>query len=152
MSLTMSVSGADRSLKFDWPAASSAWAAGIQPGALNLMKAHSPVGAGLTAGNLRQSIGSRIEPSPGRMWVVLYGTVPYLPYVLAGTGPHIIAARNAKSLRWLANRGHGPVMFAKSVRHPGTKPNPFPERAIAPMRTVILQSFVDAVKEATLIE
>jgi hypothetical protein len=86
------------------------------------------------------------------MWVVLYGTVPYLPYVLGGTGAHTIRVRNAKALRWLPNRGHGTPQYAIQVHHPGTKPNPFPERAIAPMRTIILQSFVDAVKEATLVE
>lgn len=152
MSLTMTVSGADRSLKFDWKAASSAWAADVEPVASRAMKMYSPVGAGITAGNLRQSIGSRLEPSAGMMWVVLYGTVPYLPYVIGGTGPHPIAARNAKALRWFENRGHGPIAFAKSVQHPGTKPNNFPERAIAPIQTLILQSFVDAVREATFLE
>lgn len=152
MSITMSVSGASRSLRFDWAAAAGAWAADIEPGATKLMRAHSPVGAGLTAGNLRQSIASRIEPAPGRMWVVVYGTVSYLPFVLGGTRPHVIAARNAKALRWIAHRGHGSVMFAKSVHHPGTQPNDFPQRAISPMKTVILQSFVDAVKEATIVE
>jgi hypothetical protein len=152
MSMTMTVSGADRSLKFDWKAASSAWAADVEPLASRAMKMQSPVGAGPTAGNLRQSIGSRLEPSAGQMWVVLYGTVPYLPYVVGGTGPHVIAARNAKALRWFANRGHGPIMFAKSVNHPGTKPNNFPERAISPLTSLILQSFADAVREATIVE
>ena len=148
----MTVSGADRSLRFDWKAASGAWGADVQPLATRSMRLMSPVGAGPTAGNLRQSVSSRLEPSAGQMWVVIYGTVPYLPYVLGGTRPHVIAARNAKALRWIPNRGHGPVMFAKSVNHPGTKPNDFPERAIAPVQTQILQSFVDAVREATLVE
>ena len=152
MSINMTVTGADRSLKFDWPAASRAWAADIEPGALQLMKAHSPVGAGPTAGNLRQSIASRLEESPGQMWVVLYGTVSYLPYVLGGTRPHLIQARNTRALAVLMNRGHGPQVIRRSVNHPGTKPNDFPERAIAPMKSVIMQSFVDAVKEATFIE
>jgi hypothetical protein len=152
MSLTMTVSGADRSLKFDWQVASRAWAADVEPLASRAMKMQSPVGAGPGAGALRQSIGSRLEPSAGMMWVVLYGTVPYLPYVIGGTGPHPIAARNAKALRWLWNRGHGPIAFAKSVQHPGTKPNNFPERAISPLTNLILQSFADAVREATILE
>jgi hypothetical protein len=148
----MTVSGADRSLKFDWKAASEAWAADVEPAAAGSMKRFAPFGAGPTAGSLRQSLGSRLEPSPGLMWIVLYGTVPYLPYVLGGTGPHPIAARNAKALRWFGNRGHGPIAFAKSVNHPGTKANDFPERAIAPLKTMILQSFADAVREATIVE
>lgn len=157
MSMTMTVSGADRSLKFDWKAASSAWASDVEPAALRAMKMHAPVGAGAAPpapqpGNLRQGIGSRLEPSAAMMWVVLYATAPYAPYVIGGTGPHPIAARNAKALRWFENRGHGPIAFAKSVQHPGTKPNNFPERALAPLQTMILQSFVDAVREATILE
>lgn len=147
MSLTMSVSGADRSLKFDWKAASEAWAADVQPLASRAMRLQSP----FRTGRLRQGIGSRLEPSAGSMWVVIYGTASYLPYVLGGTGPHVIAARNAKALRWIANNGHGGVMFAKSVQHPGTKPNNFPERAISPLTSLILQSFANAAREATII-
>ena len=152
MSMTMTVTGADRSLKFDWQAASRAWAADVEPLASRAMKMQSPVGAGPTAGNLRQSIGSRLEPSPSQMWVVLFGTVPYLPYVIGGTKPHTIAAVNAKALRWFGNRGHGPIAFAKSVQHPGTKPNNFPERAISPLTNLILQSFADAAREAVIVD
>jgi hypothetical protein len=148
----MTVSGADRSLKFDWKAASESWAGSVAPTALSSMRMRSPVGAGRGAGALRQGISSRLEPSPGRMWIVLYGTAPYLPYVLGGTRPHVIAARNAKALRWIPNRGHGSPVFAKSVRHPGTKPNDFPEKAIKPLKDLILRSFADAVKEATFAE
>jgi len=152
VTLSMTVTGADRSLRFDWPAASRAWAADIQPGAEKMMKLMSPVGAGPTAGALRQSVASRLEESPGQMWVVLYGTVSYLPYVLGGTRPHLIQARNTQALAFLLNRGHGPQVIRRSVNHPGTKPNDFPERAISPMTKIILQSFVDAVKEATYVE
>jgi hypothetical protein len=148
VSLTMTVSGADRSLRFDWKAASEAWAADVEPAATRSMKMFAP----FRTGAMRQGIGSRLEPSPGTMWVVLYSTASYAPYVLGGTGPHVIAARNAKALRWFANSGHGPIMFAKSVNHPGTKANDFPERAIAPIQALILQSFVDAVREATIVE
>jgi hypothetical protein len=148
MSMTMSVSGADRSLKFDWKAASSAWAADVEPVASRAMKMAAP----FRTGAMRQGIGSRLEPSAGSMWVVLYSTASYAGYVIGGTKPHVITATNAKALRWFANAGHGPVMFAKSVNHPGTKPNNFPERAISPLKTLILQSFADAAREATIIE
>lgn len=37
-----------------------------------------------------------------------------------GTVPHIIAARKAKSLRF---KYRGKIVYAKAVRHPGTRPN-----------------------------
>lgn len=39
-----------------------------------------------------------------------------------GTRAHIIEVRRKKALRFVQN---GVVRFAKSVRHPGTKPDPF---------------------------
>lgn len=41
---------------------------------------------------------------------------PHAKFVLFGTGPHIIRARNRKALRWAGPRGY---IFAKWVRHPG---------------------------------
>lgn len=37
-----------------------------------------------------------------------------------GTSPHIIAARKAQTLRF---KSRGKIVYAKVVRHPGTKPN-----------------------------
>lgn len=37
-----------------------------------------------------------------------------------GSVPHIIAARKAKSLRF---KSRGKIVYAKVVRHPGTRPN-----------------------------
>jgi hypothetical protein len=147
MSLTMTVSDAHRSLRFDWPAASSAWAREVAPAAKGMMRAHAP----FRTGKLRSTIDTREEPSAGRMWVVIYATASYAPYVIGGTGPHVIAARNARALRWLGRGGIG-VSFARSVNHPGTKPNPFPETAMAAMTPMILSRFAAAVKEATIIE
>jgi hypothetical protein len=152
MSISVSVSGADRSLRFDWPAASKAWAADIRPAATTMMKLMAPVGAGPGGGALRQGISSRLEPAPAQMSVIIYGTASYLPYVLGGTRPHLIAARNAKALRWIPNRGHGSPLFARSVNYPRTKPDNFPERAITSLGTLILQSLIDAVKEATIVD
>ena len=146
MTLTMTVSGTDRSLKFDWPAASASWAKTVTPAALSLMRAHAP----FRTGAMRQGIHSRLEPGPGRMWVVLYSTSSYTPFALGGTRAHTIVPRRVGgTLRWVANSGHGPVRFAKLVHHPGTKPNDFPKRAIDPVTPMIVQRFVEAVKEAT---
>lgn len=38
-----------------------------------------------------------------------------------GTRPHVIRPRNARALRFVNARGD--VVFARAVRHPGTRPN-----------------------------
>ncbi|RLI10267.1 hypothetical protein DRO33_05750 [Candidatus Bathyarchaeota archaeon] len=43
----------------------------------------------------------------------------YAPYVEYGTGPHMIYPRRARALRFEVR---GKVVFAKYVRHPGTRP------------------------------
>lgn len=48
-------------------------------------------------------------------------------FVHEGTKPHPIVARRAKALRFEMN---GMIVYAKSVYHPGTKPNPFFRRAL----------------------
>lgn len=54
---------------------------------------------------------------------VSFGTVkPYGLYVEAGTEPHAIRARRARALRWEDGDG---AHFARTVRHPGTRAQPF---------------------------
>ena len=50
----------------------------------------------------------------------------YSAAVHEGTSPHIITVVNKKVL---ANKRTGQI-FGKTVRHPGTRPNPFFDRAI----------------------
>lgn len=45
-------------------------------------------------------------------------------YLETGTRPHVISAKPGGTLRFVQN---GQVRFAKSVRHPGTKPKHFAE-------------------------
>jgi len=69
---------------------------------------------------------------------LLISGVEYLKYVLWGTPPHIIKPKNKKSLRFevgkkerLSGKKKGKnIVFAKEVRHPGTRPNPFVQIAI----------------------
>jgi ribosomal protein L5 len=51
---------------------------------------------------------------------------PYAGFVISGTPPHIIRAKD-KPLRFQIG---GRVVFARSVNHPGTKPNDFFSRAL----------------------
>jgi HK97 gp10 family phage protein len=82
-------------------------------------KRESPV----KTGNLRRSITSRVERGGDRGIV---GTnARYARAVHEGTRPRVIRPRRARALFWRGARH--PV---KSVRHPGTRANPFLERAM----------------------
>ncbi len=48
-------------------------------------------------------------------------------FIDRGTRPHIIAAKNAKFLRFWQR---GVLRFARTVHHPGTKPRPFVAQAM----------------------
>jgi len=48
--------------------------------------------------------------------------VDYAAHVEFGTKPHDIVPKNKKALKF---KGVGGTVFAKKVRHPGTRPNPF---------------------------
>lgn len=50
------------------------------------------------------------------------GRTPQLGFQLFGTRPHLIVPRTKKVLRFV---GRGAVVFAKKVRHPGTRKNDF---------------------------
>jgi hypothetical protein len=164
ITVTVTVSGTERRPRFHWPTAAAVWAADVRPLALTALKARAPVGKGPTAGKLRDSIGARIEPSAGRMWVVLYSTDPVARFVVGGTRPHVIMPHartrggwtgaytgrpgvGQHSLHWVAGGGD---VFAWKVNHPGTKPDPFPERAIAPLRGLLMERFAKAAQEAML--
>ena len=167
MSIQVSVSGADRRLRFDWQAAAQLWADGIAPYARDAVKALAPVSTADPSapsrkpGALRKSVSFRQEPSDGRMWVVIYSDVPYAKYVVGGTKPHLITPHNRPRGGWIgsSNPGSGPgshvlhwigpggEVFTPIVHHPGTKPNDFPERAISPMRPLIASRFAEAVQE-----
>lgn len=53
--------------------------------------------------------------------------VDYAEMVHNGTRPHVIRPRNAQALRFVIG---GRVVYAKVVHHPGTKANPFLDRAV----------------------
>jgi len=92
-------------------------------------KHEAPVNKGLGGGfkgyggNLRQSIrGSMTGWASGKIEV----GVDYGIYVHEGTRPHIIASHGNYPLR---NKITGQI-FGRKVNHPGTRANPFLQRAI----------------------
>jgi len=110
----------------------------IGPELRDEMKKEAPVGNPMNdphPGRLRDSIRySRTTTSAGvRMSFTAH--TPYAGYVIGGTGPHIISARAARSLRWMTPSGS---RFARQVHHPGTEANPFPRRAMERKRTRVI--------------
>jgi len=68
-------------------------------------------------GNLKNRTKYRIKGKVIEIYMPMYGY-----FVDVGTLPHIIEPKNAKALKF---KSGGKTVFAKSVRHPGTAPNPW---------------------------
>lgn len=66
----------------------------------------------------------RVGPSS---WTVVANS-PYAMAVHQGTRPHEIRPKNGRVLKF-PSRG-GRIVYAPKVNHPGTKPNPFLEKAM----------------------
>lgn len=79
---------------------------------------------GKSTGLLASTIRVQQRTPPDAYVVAGDGTVrtAHLWPHLRGSAPHVIRVRHRKSLRFMH---HGRVRFAVSVRHPGTRPNPF---------------------------
>lgn len=73
----------------------------------------------------RTVTGPNVDVIAGRA-----GMTDYLGYILNGTPPHIIRAirnRPNATLRFMVG---GRIVYARAVRHPGTKPNNFLLKAL----------------------
>jgi len=78
--------------------------------------------AGYKTGALRNSINYRVVNSGGGL-VAFVGSDNRVAFMHhEGTRPHIIAARRAQTLRFYSR---GRIVYAKVVRHPGTRPNKY---------------------------
>ena len=71
-----------------------------------------------------------IRALPGGGWEIGHDRqiAPHAVFVHWGTRPHVIKPKNRKALRWVPKGGTGYV-FAKEVRHPGNKGDPWLIRA-----------------------
>lgn len=101
-------------------------------------KKEAPVNKQGGGGNLRQSIRG-YTTGIGRGVVEV--TARYAGWVHDGTRPHIIRIVNR---RVLANRRTSQI-FGKVVKHPGTRANPFLQRAIDKNQSFIDKEFENAV-------
>jgi hypothetical protein len=85
-------------------------------------------------GTLKHSMHERVDsPYAG----VVEFQAPHALFVVNGTPPHTIEARPGHTLRFVIN---GVTLFRKKVRHPGTKPNRFPDRAVRRAQPAIEQA------------
>ena len=92
---------------------------------LNRAKVLAPVDTGRlrASGKIRYSSLFSFRPKA----TVIFDT-DYAAFVNDGTRPHVIRPRNKQVLRFTVG---GRVVFAKVVHHPGTRPNPFLDRALS---------------------
>jgi len=95
-------------------------------------------GAPWRTGNLARSIIKEIDEDGEAKISVL---APYAKYVIMGTSPHEIRPVRASVLAFEARSGD--MVFTKLVRHPGTKPNPFLERAVEKARDRVESLFAE---------
>ena len=94
------------------------------PQVLNRAKILAPVDTGRlrASGKIQYSGLFTFRPK-----ATVFFDVDYARYVNDGTRPHIIRPKNAKALRF---RVGGQIVYAKVVHHPGTRANPFLDRAL----------------------
>ncbi|MEU8870435.1 hypothetical protein AB0D24_04580 [Streptomyces javensis] len=78
-------------------------------------------------GSMGHYISWKVGEGPRGLQGVIVCDHPAVHYVLNGTRPHLIRPRHAKALRFEVG---GRVVYAKLVRHPGTRPNDFLGRAL----------------------
>lgn len=147
MSFMMRVTESGRVPRLRWAEAARAWGEEAAPMGMRLLRAHTPVGYGPNAGALRQSERWRISGQGGALTVLFYTQAKYARYVIEGTRPHPIPRNGTRLLRWTDRAGN--VSYAMRVNHPGTRPNPFPERALASLRPALAHLFERCVREAT---
>ena len=95
-------------------------------------------GAPWKTGKLARSIVKEIDEY-GK--ATIKALAPHAVHVIKGTAPHEIRPVNASVLAFkLAGRN---MVFTKLVRHPGTKPNPFLQRAVDKARENVEEIFTE---------
>jgi len=107
-------------------------------------KKEAPVNKGFGGGTLRQKITS-MPIMETRLRGRIESQAPYSTYVEEGTRPHKIRVKNKKVL---ANR-RTKQFFGEEVNHPGTKPNPFMQRAVDKTKEKVNGFFSKALENIT---
>lgn len=109
---------------------------------------HARTNHGFTSrtGNLERYITSIHSKDGLKGWVTIDRTrAPYGPYVHQGYKAFTIVPRYKKALRWVNN---GKFVFAKRVRHPGYKGDPFLFNALDAKKDYVSKVFDNRVNAA----
>lgn len=85
-------------------------------------------------GHMGEFVDWEIREGPKGLSGVIWCNHPAVHFVLRGTRPHRIRPRRTKGRRggpaMLRFEVGGEVLYRREVFHPGTKPNPFMQRAL----------------------
>lgn len=77
--------------------------------------------------HLRDTFDAALAVAGDGVVVRISSSAPYAQFVIEGTQPHVILPTTGQ---FLAFNVGGSWFFSRLVNHPGTKPNPFVERAV----------------------
>jgi len=122
-----------------WKIGAARWATATRPLVRTAIKNKAPIGQGRNAGKLKGSITQRTTSRAGSVVLQFGSPLPYVPFVVDGTRPHMIVPRNKRALAF-TTAAAGQV-FAKRVNHPGTRSNHFASRAVEPLLPELRDSF-----------
>lgn len=112
------------------------------------VRAEAPVGKkeiGGHNGQLRDSITYHNKIGARSASVEIVSNVEYAEFVIKGTPPHVIVPVQASRLHWVQG---GNSYYRYRVNHPGTKPNPFPARALRPLTPRLQREMSATVQES----
>ncbi len=91
----------------------------------------------VNTGRLRNSIKVIPQGDGLLIWMADYGK-----FVEFGTPPHVIMPTEKKALKFKGDEG---IIFAKKVKHPGTRPNPFIRTALqTKLKKIIIEELLKA--------
>lgn len=114
--------------RWRWHSTATRWASEVGEAMADAVRAEAPVGKKNSGnGRLRDSISYKPTISATTASVEVTSRAPHAGYVINGTPPHVIEPRTATILHWEEGGNH---FYRHRVYHPGTRPNPFPERAL----------------------
>ncbi|MCW4044811.1 MAG: hypothetical protein NWE94_04765 [Candidatus Bathyarchaeota archaeon] len=90
-------------------------------------------------------LASTIVKQTGDGEAQIEALAPYTTYVVNGTRPHIIRPVNASVLAFQS--ASGKMVFTRLVHHPGTKPNPWMQKAAEYARNKAEETFAELWQE-----
>lgn len=147
ISMKASTGGSDALARFRWNAAAVRWADEIGPIARTRLKEAAPVGKGPRAHRFADSIRYQRATDTGELVRAEFtANTPYARFVIEPTRPHLIVPKAARMLHWTGAEGGS--HFARRVRHPGTKGNPFHLHVMRQLTPLAQESYTRIMREA----